>query len=405
MDDLANLNAPLLKDRRVCVAGRLASMTHAELARLVAACGGEFLQNPRRTGFLLVMGDPVTRTAAGDSTGQTPSLGQTLTRARRLLAYGYPIEFLNEEQFLDQLGLGNSASAIRGPHTLSDLSRILEIPVVQLRRWLRAGLLRPVAEKYSLPYFDYHQVSFIKHLKELIDGGASLAAIRRGVERTQDLLPHRESLYDLWANIEHDGRVLLRLRDQLIDQTGQQYFDFEANADESPTLYAASIERGFHDLCDQALAFEADGRLTEARQTYERALELKPNHPTLHFDLGNVLFQLGQDQSALRAFQRATQLDPHFAMAWHNLGSVFAHRGDWPNAAAAFQRALELVPTYADSHFTLAEVLRQQGRPEEAAVHEQAFRTHSKAEILLTKRESFLRLVSPEDDDRRQSSS
>ncbi len=339
------------------------------------------------------------RAAAKDSTTQTPSLGQTLTRARRLVAYGYPIEFLNEEQFLEQLGLGNSASAIRGPHTLTDLSRILEIPVVHLRRWLRAGLLRPVAEKFSLPYFDYHQVSFIKHLKELLDGGASLAAIRRGVERTQDLLPHRESLYDLWTNIEHDGRVLLRLRDQLIDQTGQQYFDFESHADESPTLYAASIERGFHDLCDQALAFEADGRLAEARQTYERALELKPDHPTLHFDLGNVLFQLGFDQQALKAFQRATLLAPNFAMAWHNLGSVFAHRGDWVNATAALQHALELVPTYADSHFTLAEVLRQQGRVDEAAVHESAYRMHSKAEILLTKRESLLRLVRAEDDE------
>jgi tetratricopeptide (TPR) repeat protein len=267
-----------------------------------------------------------------------------------------------------------------------------------LRRWLRAGLLRPVAEQFSLPYFDYHQVSFIKHLKELLDGGAELAAIRRGVERTKDLLPHRESLYELWANIEHDGRVLLRLREQLIDQTGQQYFDFEATTEESPTLYATSIECGFHDLCDQALDFEAENRWAEARQTYERALELKPDHPTLHFDLGNVLFQQGQDQAALKSFQRATQLNPEFAMAWHNLGSVYAHRGDWSNAAAALQRALDLVPTYADSHFTLAEVLRQQGNNADAAVHEQAYRTHSKAEILLAKRDNFLRLVTADDE-------
>ena len=383
MDDLAHLNAEILKDRRVCVAGRLASMTHAELGQLVTACGGEFLHHPRRTGFLLVMGDAARRRSVED--GHTPSLGQTLTRARRLRAYGYPVEFISEEDFLDRLGLGNSANAIRGPHTLSDLSRILEIPTVQLRRWLRAGLLRPVATQFSIPYFDYHQVSFIKHLKELLEAGASLAAIRRGVERTQDLLPHQSALFEQWANIEHDGRVLLRLRDQLVDQTGQQYFDFESHSDEQSTLYAKSIENNFHDLCDQALALEEENRWEDARQTYERALELQPEHPTLHFDLGNVLFQLGRQVAARAAFERATQLDPNFAMAWHNLGSIAAHRGDWSFAEEALRRALQLVPTHADSHHTLAEVLRQQGLDEEAEEHEQAFRSHSKAEILLSR--------------------
>lgn len=386
MDDRGQLNAEFLKGRRVCAAGRLASMTRGELAELVTACGGEFLTHPRRTGFLLVMGD-----------GAARSLSQTLVRARRLQAYGYPIELIAEEDFLDRLGLTNSASAIRGPHTLSDLSRILEVPIVQLRRWLQAGLLRPVATQYSLPYFDYHQVSFIKHLKELIDGGASLAAIRRGVERTRDLLPHAHSLYEYWSNIEQDGRVLLRLADQLVDQSGQQYFDFEPQSEESATVYAAPIESGFHDLCDQALILEAEGRLVEARQAYERAIELQPDHPTLHFDLGNVLFQQKQVPAAIAAFQRATQLDGDFAMAWHNLGSVFAHQGNWQQAVPALLRALELVPTYADSHFTLAQVFRAQGRLREAAEHEQAYHKHSKAEILLTKRESFLRLVTAED--------
>jgi len=397
MDDLAQLNAAFLKERRVCVAGRLASMTHAELAQLVTACGGEFLHNPRRTGFLLVLGDPATRSKQPRSPGDSPSFGHTVTRARRLKACGYPVEFRSEEDFLDCLGLANSANAIRGPHTLSDLSRILEIPTVQLRRWLRAGLLRPVATQYCIPYFDYHQVSFIKHLKELIDDGASLAAIRRGVERTKVFLPEQESLFNLWANIERDGRVLLRLRDQLVDHTGQQYFDFEEHGDSSPTLYASSIESNFHDLCDQALAFEEENRWQDARQTYERALELKPEHPTLHFDLGNVLFQLGKQVAARAAFQRATELDPNFAMAWHNLGSIAAHRGDWSQAEAALRRALQLVPTHADTHFTLAEVLRQQGRTDEAHEHDEAYRQHSKAQTLLTQRGDRLRVFSEEE--------
>ena len=48
MDESPPLNCDYLKDQKVCVTGRLVSLTHAELAELVRSCGGTFIRTPKR---------------------------------------------------------------------------------------------------------------------------------------------------------------------------------------------------------------------------------------------------------------------------------------------------------------------------------------------------------------------
>ena len=395
MEERENLNADYLKGRKVCVTGRLVSMTHADLASVVRSCGGTFLQNPRRCGFTLVVGDHGWPSDTGGS------INSIFDRTRQLKAYGYPIEFISEDEFLERLGFRQYADAIRGRHTLSDLSRILDISTVRLRRWMRVGLIQPVETQFQIPFFDFRQVAFVKQLHDLIEDGASLSNIRKSVDQAKNLLPQGQTLFEQLSTIELDGRVLFRLRDELVDQTGQTYFDFDGAGEDDATIFAPDMQSGVHDLCDEALALEEQGRLAEAADVYRRALQLTPDHPTLHFDLGNVLFRLDQSKQAINHFREAVGHCPDFAMAWHNLGSVYAHLGLWDEAEAALSRALSLVPAYADSHFTMAEVLRHQGRLLEAAKHQNASLEFSKADCLVAKREDLLRVVQIEDREER----
>ena len=382
-----DLNADLLRGQKVCVTGRLVSMTHADLAKVVRGCGGTFLQNPKRFGFTLVVGDNGWPTDTGGS------ISTVFDRTRKLKACGYPIQIISEDDFLERLGLGQCADTIRGLHTFSDLNRILDISIVRLRRWMRVGLIQPVETQFQIPFFDFRQVAFVKQLHELIEDGASLSNIRKSVEQAKNLLPQGESLLEQLTWVELDGRVLFRLRDELVDQTGQAYFDFEASSNNDATIFAKEVQGGIHDLCDEALTLEENGELEEAAQVYRRALQLTPDHPTLHYDLGNVLFRLQQTSESLDHFREAVRQDADFAMAWHNLGSVYAHLGAWGEAESPLRRALDLVPNYADSHFTLAEVLRQLGRPAEAVRHQSAYQKLSKADCLRTAREELFRVV------------
>ncbi|MGE0756676.1 MAG: tetratricopeptide repeat protein [Pirellulaceae bacterium] len=386
-----------LRDRKVCATGRLVSWTHVELAKLVRAWGGTYVRTPTRGSLVLVVGDH------GWPAEEDGSTSRTFARALRWKAFGYPIEFLTEDEFLERLGLTQSAAAIRGSHTLSDLSRILGISPVRLRRWVRDGLIRPTSVACQLPYFDFHQVAFLKRLQELFARGASPATIRRGLEQVEAFLPGAAAWHAHCAELVRDGRVLLRLGGQLLDQTGQRYFDFGASEEVEPAVRAEAVQLGFHDLCDEGLAREEAGQLAEAADAYERALQLKPEHAILHFDLGNVLFQLGRIDESLDRFRAATTLDGSFAQAWHNLGSVLAHRGAWEEAESALRQALDLLPDYADSHATLAEVLRVLGRVDEAAWHERTGHELSKADQLTQMRDHCLRVwhaevPSPEQD-------
>ncbi len=70
-------------------------------------------------------------------------------------------------------------------------------------------------------------------------------------------------------------------------------------------------------------------RFDEARASYERALELKPDFPTALNGLGSLLKLLGLAQQAGECFSRALQLDHGFAEARLNLGMVQLYLGQW----------------------------------------------------------------------------
>jgi tetratricopeptide (TPR) repeat protein len=390
MDEPDLLRTDYLRDRKICATGRLVSLSRSELEQLVKSGGGTFLSFPRRTGFVLVVGD------GGWPSETDGSVGRVFNRARRLKACGYAVDVIGEHEFLDRMGLSRLTGSLGGKHTLGELSQILDISVVRLRRWMRLGLIRPASLTHQIPYFDFQQVVLIRRLQELVEGGASLSVIGRALLQAKELLPHGAALDASWSNIERDGRVLLRQQDWVIDHTGQQYFDFEPADEAGAALYATAVEDGFHELCDQGLALEEEGRLEDAAETYLRALQLNADHPTLHFDLGNVLFQLGKREEAIERFLIATRLDADFAMAWHNLGSVYAQRGDWKNAETALRQSLSLAPKYADSHFTLAQVLARVGKPGEAAVHHEAYARHSRVCEFTSLRNQLLRVVHAE---------
>jgi tetratricopeptide (TPR) repeat protein len=342
-----------LKSRKVCVTGQLATMTHAEVARLVESAGGTFLPGPRRIGFDLVVGSSHDR--------QRDCCTRSFRRARRLSACGYRVNFLSEEEFLEQLGIGTPAAALRGEFTIGDLSKLLDVSPARLRRWLRLGLLAPVESVHRLAFFDFHQVALVKRLCELRSRGTSLAAIRSGLAQIRRWLRDEHLPLSQLARLEHDGRLLFRADHRLLDGSGQQYFDF--SAEDAPGVAAATHFEKPADpnaLFDAALALEDAGRLEEAAAAYRRALESAPHDPVLHFNLGNVLFGLTRYAESLASFQAALQSDQQYAEAWNNLGNVQAQLGNWEEATASFRHAIQLVPGYAMARANLADVLRTQ---------------------------------------------
>jgi tetratricopeptide (TPR) repeat protein len=353
----------LLRDKKVCVTGRLVSMTHAQFANLVRELGGRFLSYPNRGGLLLVVGED------GWPTERDASPTRIFQRARMLKVCGYAIEFLSEEQFFDRLGLVEHNRTITSLHTVADLTGVLNVSAARIRKWIRLGLVQPVETIHRLDFFDFRQVANAKRLQELLDEGVSLTRIRRGLEQLGELM-HVGSAFDQLSLLEHDGRLVCRLNGQLVEPRGQRLLDFGDGEDgEAEAVIFPGGAEQTEDLFGQALSLEDAGRLEEAARAYRQAIALEPVDPVLHFNLGNVLFALGSIEESVDAFRQAVLCDPYYAESWNNLGNAYAELGSWEQAADALQKAVTFVPGYADAHYNLADVLKRLGRSAEAAQH------------------------------------
>ncbi|MCC7262721.1 MAG: tetratricopeptide repeat protein [Candidatus Latescibacteria bacterium] len=67
-----------------------------------------------------------------------------------------------------------------------------------------------------------------------------------------------------------------------------------------------------------------DQLLHQALDTYQQALQIRPNHPEAHSNVGVVLQELGQYDEARDAYARALHIAPNDGQVLKNMGSLFA---------------------------------------------------------------------------------
>ena len=117
----------------------------------------------------------------------------------------------------------------------------------------------------------------------------------------------------------------------------------------------------------------ADGReyLSRAAQEYKRVLALDPGYKEALINLANVLRALGDDEAAAQYYKRAIEAYPNFSDGYYNLAQLYLHQGRHGEAAVLFARVSELEPDSADVHFQLGNCLALLGEYRQA---EQAYR-------------------------------
>ena len=114
------------------------------------------------------------------------------------------------------------------------------------------------------------------------------------------------------------------------------------------------------------VALREQGKLDQAAAAHRRALELKPDYPEAHSNLGNVLKDRGMVDEAEACWRRALELKPDFVRTHNNLGIALKQQGKLDEAMASYRRALELKPDYAEAYNNLANALWEDGKMPEA---------------------------------------
>ncbi len=94
-------------------------------------------------------------------------------------------------------------------------------------------------------------------------------------------------------------------------------------------------------------------------------IELAPNDPAAHNELGTALRTINRDEEGLAEFLIAAVIDPLDAAAHVNIGQIHLAAGRYREAASALQHAIDAQPNHAAAAYGLAAALLRAGNEAE----------------------------------------
>lgn len=122
-------------------------------------------------------------------------------------------------------------------------------------------------------------------------------------------------------------------------------------ADEEMKRQAAELEKILKDDPSNANAWVALGNIyfdlnqnEKAIEAYKKGLELNSKQPDVWSDLGTVYFRLQQYDQSIEQFKKAIEINPKHAKAFYNLGVVYRTKGNIPLAIEYWEKFIQIDP-------------------------------------------------------------
>ena len=114
-------------------------------------------------------------------------------------------------------------------------------------------------------------------------------------------------------------------------------------------------------LKNEGNKYLAGGKPAEARDCYERAIQLDSTNPVFFSNLAAALTALGEFEEAVEASQTAVDLDPEYGKAWSRLGTALKQLGRREEALEAYQQCLLVDPNNDQVQQAIAQLQAQPG--------------------------------------------
>jgi tetratricopeptide (TPR) repeat protein len=115
-----------------------------------------------------------------------------------------------------------------------------------------------------------------------------------------------------------------------------------------------------------AIVQSALGNKAEALASYDRALELRGDHPEVLSNRGVTLHQLERFEDALASYDRALAVRPDYAEALSNRGNTLRSLNRFDEAVASYERAIVARPDHVTASCNRGATLLQLGRLDKA---------------------------------------
>jgi len=121
---------------------------------------------------------------------------------------------------------------------------------------------------------------------------------------------------------------------------------------QSSILAWENLARTYQQLIDVA-----QGADTWTVASFKQAIQLDPNNPVLHLELGAIYVRVKAYTDAITHFQKAVSIKPNYANALYNLAYVYKVTGDIDGAIQAMELAASYVDKNSSDYTTVSEEL------------------------------------------------
>ncbi len=268
-------------------------------------------------------------------------------------------------------------------YSVKEVAQLLGLGVGQIRRYARAGFVEPERGPRGELRFAFRDLAFLRIVKGLADARIQPQRVRRAIESARRRSASAGAHTDLRLD-SAGSQVVVREEGGVWNaESGQYLLDFESGVTAPATVVSlplrsdaierASVAMQANDWYDLGRALEDEDPM-RARDAYQRAIELDPEHGDAHLELGYLDHAAGKLQDAVRHYRIARIALPQDPTPHFNLGVALEDSGDAQGARESYFEALRIDSGYADAHYNLARLADCAGRATEVVQHLKAYR-------------------------------
>ena len=105
-------------------------------------------------------------------------------------------------------------------------------------------------------------------------------------------------------------------------------------------------------LNNKGILHRLNGELDLAVQSLRKAIQIKPDYPDAHYNLGLTLEKLDLDK-AIVSYKKCIELRPNFGDAYNNLGNILKNKGEIEASILRYIEAIRHKPNSPEIHCNL----------------------------------------------------
>jgi len=257
-----------------------------------------------------------------------------------------------------------------GGYSLREAVAATGLSAQRIRALLRSGYVRPRTESGGALRFSFQDLVLLRTARDLSDR-IPARRLGRALVLLRAQIPDGRDPSALRIRADGENIVVQDGPSSWEPLSGQILLNFNVAgcaAQVAPLVDRAAsaarrrqrdkqAEEWFERACDLE-----SGDLESARDAYRRALEVDPDHPEAHINLGRILHGDGNTVSAEAHFRAAVRRDPANATALYNLAICAEDQGRHGAAVRLYRRSLEHDPAMSDAALNLALLYERLGR-------------------------------------------